>query len=631
MSIPKKILGLLFLLTSWLFLAGDAIAANPLTDNFDDGNLDGWQVVSDPDRTLCNAPWEIDNGRLSIAINQPSCTTNLMPNDQLWGDLGENYTIEMDAWFTGGTDHNVAFRFTPSTPKNDWYDYHFVAPSTIVLERVPVGNVSNTISHPIPNKSDPYHIKITVDVGRIALEIDGDLVHDYEYDPTTDVFPTGRFAFRAGTGADPVSIAEFDNLVVKEISDELNVPYFSQNDEDWGGDVYNHHMSINDNIDKWGCALTSIAMVLDYHGVSNFYGLNNGAGDFPDGTEVNPGTLNQWLSSQPDGYRHDGAVNWWAPLRIANKAKDASANSHTLEFKKVNTNDFTQVDLSLQDGLPDILRLQESISPSGAHYAVATGIGESGVEYLIRDPEFVRKRILTATSSLQSLNRYTPSNTNQSFIVIQVDKPANVLVTHENGLRVGSDGNNIYQEQPDSWYVSEKPLNGYGDNEVELGGIGWNEVGIPKPQDGNYSVQVFSADEDSYHIEAYMYDQTNDPSLIVRQNETVVGDSPVNYNFSYSQLTGVDEAEMVKQVDFDQMIENLVFARKENMIKSTLLTWRLVGLVRLAEYFYPTHPVVYEAALDRFEVLLDFYNGTKITAEGHEFLSNELYWLGENL
>ena len=47
------------------------------------------------------------------------------------------------------------------------------------------------------------------------------MVLDYHYNPQNDRFPTGKFAFRIGTGNDPYSKTYFDNLVIKSL-DEFN-------------------------------------------------------------------------------------------------------------------------------------------------------------------------------------------------------------------------------------------------------------------------------------------------------------------------------------------------------------------------------------------------------------------------
>src|SRR3989344_6718726 len=126
-GLPKSLL-LSFIILLFSFFSPSLIIAKTMEDDFDDGNIDNWIVVADPDRTPCSAPWEVVGGRVGLSINQLYCTTNLMPNDSLWNDLGNEYVIDVDMEFVIGTDHNIAFRFTPTILKNYWYDIHFTSP-----------------------------------------------------------------------------------------------------------------------------------------------------------------------------------------------------------------------------------------------------------------------------------------------------------------------------------------------------------------------------------------------------------------------------------------------------------------------------------------------------------------------
>ena len=216
---------LFLFLTSIFFLCYPQVAYGKIfQDNFDqnsEGSFpQGWVLVNDPDRTPCNATWNTHNGKVGIVINQDSCTTNIMPSDQIWDNLGDNYTLEVDMTFDSGTDHNVAFRFSPSTPSNNWYDIHFQSPGDFVLERVE-GTYNINISKNYPNLNT-YHVKITIDHMNIKVYIDNSLVRDFTM--STDYFPTGRVALRAGTGGDTNSETWFDNVVVTSLDGATPTP-----------------------------------------------------------------------------------------------------------------------------------------------------------------------------------------------------------------------------------------------------------------------------------------------------------------------------------------------------------------------------------------------------------------------
>lgn len=189
----------LLLVFVFFFLFSNKTFASHKTfsESFNDGSLNGWIRINDPDRAPCAAPWVVKDGMAGISINQFSCTTNLMPNDALWNDLGDNYIFELDMKFIVGTDHNIAFRFTPSAPSNDWYDLHFQSPGDFVLERINPGTYDTFVPGNYPNIRT-YHIKIIVNENNIKVFIDGILVRDYT--SVVDRFPKGRIALRGWYG-----------------------------------------------------------------------------------------------------------------------------------------------------------------------------------------------------------------------------------------------------------------------------------------------------------------------------------------------------------------------------------------------------------------------------------------------
>ena len=92
-------------------------------------------------------------------------------------------------------------------------------------------------------------------------------------------------------------------------STDLNVPPLKQISDPWQNQVYdsaNLWSPLNPTINRWGCALTSAAMVFQYHGLTKL----------PDNTTLDPGTVNAWLKTQLDGYVGNGYVNWLALSRL---------------------------------------------------------------------------------------------------------------------------------------------------------------------------------------------------------------------------------------------------------------------------------------------------------------------------
>ena len=88
-------------------------------------------------------------------------------------------------------------------------------------------------------------------------------------------------------------------------------------------------------------------MVFKYHGIN----------ELPDGTFLNPGTLNNWLKSQPDGYIRNGLVNWLALSRLSRLAKSINGISsfNALEYSRINGYSPTQLTTDISNGMPGIL------------------------------------------------------------------------------------------------------------------------------------------------------------------------------------------------------------------------------------------------------------------------------------
>lgn len=124
--------------------------------------------------------------------------------------------------------------------------------------------------------------------------------------------------------------------------------YFSQRDSRWG----NQHIGLSNSLMKnYGCAVTSVAMVLRYHGV-----------------DISPGTLAQ----QPIFY-HDLIV-WpksWKGVKLASSTGHGNI-------------DWNVVDKELKNKNPVIVFVKSTKRGAG-HYVVIHGKDKDG-EYVVHDP-----------------------------------------------------------------------------------------------------------------------------------------------------------------------------------------------------------------------------------------------------
>ena len=142
----------------------------------------------------------------------------------------------------------------------------------------------------------------------------------------------------------------------------LDVPLLKQTNAAWKSRIYdsaNLWSPRDPSINAWGCALTSAAMVFNYHGLKKL----------PSGIALTPSTLNDWLKTQKDGYVGNGLVNWLALTRLSKQS--VSVNNifsfDALEFSKLIPGSISGIKIDLSNNITDILE-------EPGHFIVAKGI-----------------------------------------------------------------------------------------------------------------------------------------------------------------------------------------------------------------------------------------------------------------
>ncbi|OGM08270.1 hypothetical protein A2159_02235 [Candidatus Woesebacteria bacterium RBG_13_34_9] len=258
----------------------------------------------------------------------------------------------------------------------------------------------------------------------------------------------------------------------------LDVPLFKQTSEPWGSQVYdsaNKWFPSNPNISAWGCALTSAAMVFRYHGINKL----------PDGTTLDPGTLNTWLKKQKDGYVGKGLLNWLALSRLSKQA--ISTNNITafdaLEFKKKISSDKNLVKEDIMNQIPDILG-------EPGHFIVAKGIENDIIT--INDPAYDKNLLTQYGNTFLSINKFTPSNTDLSYIMLTINPNIDITLKDGNRVEVG----NSFIEEPIT-----NP-----DNIGETNGPPLKIVYLEKPTADDYEIVLNSPTETEYNVGIYLYD-----------------------------------------------------------------------------------------------------------------------------
>lgn len=552
-------------------------------ENFDDGDYNGWIINNDIQ--CSNSNWEVVNGMLGMKINNEYCVTNMVPDDELWADIGNNYSVKVDMKFVQGTDHNLAFRFNHSGSTSSYYELHFQSPGDFVLDGVSSGTYNNKTVGSYPN-GNTYHIEVKVFNKNIKVYVNRNLVRDYTQN--VDNKPTGKIALRIGTGADRTTETWFDNVEVQSLDeaeptpDVLNVPYFSQNDLPWGIEEYDHAKSMgfsNVLFERWGCAVTSAAMILKY----------NGFNEFPDGTPVNPGTLNKWLKEN-NGYDTGGSgvetysyLKWNAIAVLSKKIFDAGKSQYKLQYVRSKPDkDPGKLDEILSSNIPGIIEVKNKIdiAQSFIHFIVAKGKTDN--TYAINDPEWNASMLTEFYNNYYQLDYYIPSYTDLSYIVITVNGNVDILVTSPDGKRTGKTfikGKlTEYNEIQNAFYSFKEPIgNPDSEGQVTKLGAGYNEFILPIPAEGDYYISTSSPKNNKYYMNITAY-QTDGKSKHVKINSSSNSDKIIHLDYHQ------DKPSVITNINKFNKITNIIkWAMRKGFFRDDRICQMLLRFISSAE------------------------------------------------
>jgi hypothetical protein len=541
----------------------------------------------------------VQSGELGINIeNQGSCTSNLIPDSTIWPKDISNYSVEFDITFVKGTDHNFIYR-VPSgygSTTSTFYEIHFTPPGGVgLMDGIPhTINVENPRSF---SNGETYHVRVDIEENNVKLYIDNQLIKDYT---AIDDIPPGRIGLRGGTGADPNSETYYDNIIVT--SSEINVPPLKQTDPAWGSQVYDSAdlWSPNDpSIGSYGCAMTSATMVLQYYGIQNL----------PDGTPLNPGSLNTWLKGQPDGYVDGGLLNWLAITKLAKQAGESAYNPgftyDSLEFKWGGNDTAALID-DLTNNIPDILE-------EHGHFIVAKGV--DGNSFAINDPYYNRESLNDYGDTFLSTRRYIPANSDLSYLQFVVDKNVTVKLTNANGNDVG--------EQH-----IEEPLEN-DNNPGSTTGEALKIVLLPKPTTGTYHLTLSSPTTTSYHLSTYMYTQDADVNMF-KDFGFLDNDKQDTYTLNFDK-TSKDKNTRHKDITFATMIADVKEGVSLNLIKETAEKSMLSLLENAQNDVEKHHPLPAQNKLEALGHELNAQKGKAIQEEAYSILTSDLSALEDSL
>ncbi len=461
-------------------------------------------------------------------------------------------------------------------------------------------------------------------IGRVNMQsIIPSVIPSPVFTPTPTVFPTPTLT--------PTPTQAPENI--------LNVPYFSQNDDPWGSTEYDHTISkfglsgISTTMNRWGCAVTSAAMIMHFHNIK----------EFPDGTPINPGTLNDWLKNNEgyvSGYSSEG---WYSSInfpsigvlseQIYAAGKSDIKLTHERSYFSADSSSLLNDDLTVGNSFgpfPDIIRVNNN-----GHFVVAKG--KLSHTYAINDPEWNYNTLSSFNNTYSQIDRFIPSQTNLSYIILVVGPDVEILVSDGNGRKTGKtiqDGQVLeYKEIPNATYAFSPPIeNTDSSGDSQMLGTGVNEFLLPVPEGGRYVINLSGKANNFYTLNVLTYQKNGEN--ISKKIEGIINNNYNNIiNIEYSQ---VEPSVVNKIITFYDLKADLKKYYNDNLITSKLVYKTLLLQVELAEkaslmYRQPLGNRLSILALRSFQLELNRTKNKYVKEEAYRVLYEDAEIIIKNL
>lgn len=385
---------------------------------------------------------------------------------------------------------------------------------------------------------------------------------------------------------------------------------YTDGDPSWEGQEFDHagagQFTCGTTMAQCGCATTSIAMVLKYYKVNKL----------PDGTPLDPGTLNTWLKNN-NGYNRNLGVIWSVAATIAKKAKAQNPEFayNSIEYLNDRTYNATTLTNDLQQGKPNILQ----VNAPGMHFVVATG--KDNNTFTINDPLFNRTNLASYNNSAVSVRKFVPANSDMSYIVYVVDENVDIIVRDENGESVGE---SYLEYSPAN--LTEEP------NVIDSSAV--KVYYFAKPQTGDYTVELSASESTSYQLDETFI--TEDGEIKTDTHDGFIEpDQSANYHVAYDKDI-LENSTTELLVTFDTLKNDLERLYTQKKIKNKLLYISLKYQVYLAEKAtmmnrQPLGSKLAILTLRSFQYELNKVRGKSITEDAYQILYNDAKLLIQQL
>lgn len=370
----------------------------------------------------------------------------------------------------------------------------------------------------------------------------------------------------------------------------LEVPLIKQTSSPWNDDIYDsaHLWTSDTSFSRWGCAVTSAAMVFNYHGLTKM----------ADNSDLDPGTLNSWLKSQPDGYVRNGLTNWLALSRLSRQISEGNeVDFDAFEFTKIFSTDHQLVKNNIDNGNPDILR-------EPGHFVVAKGYSDDSI--LINDPYYDRDDLISYSNAFENISSFTPSSTDLSYIMLVVDANVDVKVFDENNLEV------------ETVVVIDDPITDpSGSSETSAQPL--KTVYIKKPDSGKYRIEISGTG--NYLLDVYLYDEEGDVKQLTFDGNGQLGTN--NYNVTFGKENSSNSS-VIEEVTYDSLIKDIKFLYQNHEIKKLSAYLNILTRTKLAMRFQWNNNLENRFLDNLVSTIVKLENRGKATAFAKEYLLKKI-------
>ncbi|MBP9700580.1 C39 family peptidase [Candidatus Woesebacteria bacterium] len=611
MKIFRCSLTLLFILGFFVISLKDISASSIIFQDDFTSDLNKWIPTRDD-----GSKWVIKNGMAGAKVQNNFEVTEIIPSDSFLQQTTDKFSVEFDVLPISGSDVNFTLQFASIS---NFYEIHFV-PNNLYLDRTQPTHSSN-VSYNLPYNV-LSHIKI--DYKETSINVFVDNTQIVSLSDLDNPYRNGKIGLKVGTGLGGATEVYFDNIVVTSIDptptveptpeptalptstpdptpvstptpvvtptpDPTVVPtpsptpvptttpflYFSQKDPAWGKKPFDSAKSWASNgkylFEDWGCAVTSAAMILRHHGISQL----------PNGQGTTPGSLHDWLVTQKAGFINGGNLNW-------EKIAEASRLMHIthplwpkLEYKRADTTDMDELAGQLTTGKPTILK-------EPGHFIVAHTFNDAdNIE--IADPYYTSKTKLSDyAGKFLSLRKFTPSFTDLSYIMYYGDENVTPTLFKKDGK--------TYQPVTNASVFIEDQLIDPEDGTPS--GVGnTSSLEYAKPGDGNYRLSLQRNDPGISAYTLLLYDKNAAEKFLKEQ--LFFGTTPVTIDITFSN-GDITRSKIHRQLTFADLKRYLHLLKTHKKYRHGYQGQDLSTLLSLCESFYKHHPRISKQLYDLF-------------------------------